>query len=58
MIFLLIQLQGKQKAQLQLIILDVWNHFKRQKIDGNWRVVCNYLEKKLLGDGRQGISHL
>jgi len=40
------------------LILDVWNHFKRQKIDGNWKVVCNYCKKKLLGDGRQGTSHL
>jgi len=40
------------------LILDVWNHFKRKKVYGNWRVMCNYCEKKLLGDERQGTSHL
>jgi len=40
------------------LISDVWNDFKRPKIDGNWKVMCNYCEKRLLGDGRQGTSHL
>lgn len=36
----------------------VWNHFKRQKINGEWKAVCNYCGRKLLGDPRQGTSHL
>jgi len=39
-------------------ISDVWNHFKRQKIYENWKVVCNYFQKRLLSDRRQGTSHL
>ncbi|WOL08977.1 hypothetical protein Cni_G17730 [Canna indica] len=37
---------------------DVWNHFKRQKIDGKLKAICNYCKKKLMGDPRQGTSHL
>jgi len=40
------------------LISDGWNHYKRQKIDGNWKAVCNYCEKRLLDDERQGTSHL
>lgn len=37
---------------------DVWNHFKRQNIDGNWKAICNYCGSKLLGETKQGTSHL
>jgi len=37
---------------------DVWNHFKRQKVDGKWKAICNYCAKSLLGDAKQGASHL
>jgi hypothetical protein len=37
---------------------DVWLHFKRQKIDGKLKAVCDYCSKKLVGDPRQGTSHL
>ena len=40
------------------LLLDVWNHFKRQKVDGKWKAICNYCAKSRLGDTRQGTSHL
>ncbi|WOL13353.1 zinc finger BED domain-containing protein RICESLEEPER 3-like [Canna indica] len=36
----------------------VWNHFKRQQIDGKWKAICNYYNGKLLGELKQGTSHL
>lgn len=44
---------GKRK-----LTSDVWNHFKRQKIDGLWKAICNYCSKKLSGVPGQGTSHL
>ncbi|KAL5157698.1 putative AC transposase [Glycine soja] len=29
-----------------------WTHFKRKKIEGKWKVICKYCEKKLGGDTR------
>ncbi|CAK8530336.1 unnamed protein product [Lathyrus sativus] len=37
---------------------EVWNHFKRQKIDGKLKAICNYCGAKLLGAPKQGTSHL
>ncbi|KAJ1432172.1 Zinc finger, BED-type [Sesbania bispinosa] len=37
---------------------DVWNHFKRQKIDDKWKAICNYCGSKLLGEAKQGTTHL
>ncbi|KAJ1394060.1 Zinc finger, BED-type [Sesbania bispinosa] len=37
---------------------DVWNHFKRQKIEGKWKAICNYCGSKLLGEAKQGTTHL
>ena len=36
----------------------VWNHFKREKIDGEWKAICNYCRKKLSGKGSHGTTHL
>jgi len=36
----------------------VWNHFKKQKLDGKWNAICNYCGSKLLGESKQGTSHL
>jgi len=40
------------------LLLDAWNHFKRQKLDGKWKTICNYCAKSLLGDAKHGTSHL
>jgi len=40
------------------LLSDVWNHFQRQKVDGKWKVICNYCAKSLLADAGQGTSHL
>ena len=36
----------------------MWNHFTRERIDGKWKAICNYCKSKLLGDPKQGTSHL
>jgi len=36
----------------------VWNCFKKQKIDGKWKVIWNYCGSKLLEEAKQGISPL
>ena len=36
----------------------VWNHFKREKIDGEWKAICNYCRKKLSGKDSHGTKHL
>ena len=36
----------------------VWQHFKKVKIDGVWKAVCNYCTKKLLGESKSGTKHL
>jgi len=45
-------------VNLKRLASDVWNHFKRQKVDGRRKAICNYCSKILLGDARQGTSHL
>jgi len=40
------------------LLSDVWNHFKKQKVDGKWKAICNYCAKSLLSDAKQGTSHL
>ncbi|KAH7688789.1 Tam3-transposase (Ac family) protein [Dioscorea alata] len=55
-----------QKTQNEELILSgkrglkslVWNHYKRQKIDDKWKVICNYCGKKLGGDTKNGTKHL
>ncbi|XP_025615901.1 zinc finger BED domain-containing protein RICESLEEPER 3-like [Arachis hypogaea] len=37
---------------------EVWNHFKIVEIKGKLKVECNYCKSKLLGDPKQGTSHL
>ncbi|KAL8478241.1 hypothetical protein ACS0TY_030221 [Phlomoides rotata] len=36
----------------------VWNHFKREKIDDKWKAICNFCNKKLGGDTKNGTKHL
>ncbi|KAG5046527.1 hypothetical protein JHK82_015909 [Glycine max] len=35
-----------------------WTHFKRKKIEGKWKAICKYCEKKLGGDTRSSTKHL
>jgi hypothetical protein len=37
---------------------SMWNHFKKRKIDGVFKAVCNYCSKHLGGDSKNGIRHL
>ncbi|CAL0319946.1 unnamed protein product [Lupinus luteus] len=39
-------------------ISSVWNHFKRQRVDGKWKATCNCCVMRLLGDLSQGTKHL
>ncbi len=36
----------------------VWNHFKKQRIDGVEKAICNYCGKKLGGESKNGTKHL
>lgn len=36
----------------------VWNHFKKEKIDDKWKAICNYCQKKLGGESKNGTKHL
>ena len=36
----------------------VWSHFKKQKIDGVQKAICNYCGKKLGGESKNGTKHL
>nr|KAJ0206886.1 hypothetical protein LSAT_V11C500240550 [Lactuca sativa] len=36
----------------------VWKHFKKQKIDGVYKEICNYCNKKLSGISKNGTTHL
>ena len=36
----------------------VWNHYKKQRIDGVDKAICNYCGKKLGGESKNGTKHL
>ncbi|WOL11353.1 zinc finger BED domain-containing protein RICESLEEPER 2-like [Canna indica] len=40
------------------ITSPMWAHFKREKIDGVWKAICIYCNKKLGGGGKSGTSNL
>ncbi|PON72105.1 Zinc finger, BED-type [Parasponia andersonii] len=40
------------------LISDVWNHFKRQNINGLMKAICNYCEKKLGFESKNGTNYL
>ncbi|RYQ87722.1 hypothetical protein Ahy_B09g095259 [Arachis hypogaea] len=37
---------------------EAWKHFRREKIDGKWKAICKYCERKIGGDTKQGTKHL
>ncbi|KAG6487618.1 hypothetical protein ZIOFF_056208 [Zingiber officinale] len=37
---------------------DVWNHFRRKKINGMDKAICNYCEKPLSDNSKHGTTHL
>ena len=43
---------GKDTHQLDGITL------RNKKVDGKWKAICNYCGLKLLGESKQGTSHL
>ena len=47
-----VQLGGKRQESA------VWNHFKRTKINEQWKAICNYCGKKLSAKTSYGTSHL
>ncbi|KAL4290572.1 hypothetical protein GQ457_14G016350 [Hibiscus cannabinus] len=36
----------------------VWEHFKKEKINNEWKETCNHCKKKFSGDSKNGTSHL
>ncbi|MED6127938.1 hypothetical protein PIB30_092803 [Stylosanthes scabra] len=49
---------GNDHGTKRKLTLEVWNHFKRQKINNKWKAICNYCKAKLLGDPKLGTPHL
>ncbi|KAL5560719.1 hypothetical protein UlMin_036930 [Ulmus minor] len=47
---------GGEKKRKQTSV--VWNHFSKRKCDGLWKAVCNYCDKKLGGESKNGTRHL
>ncbi|RYR67834.1 hypothetical protein Ahy_A03g014278 [Arachis hypogaea] len=37
---------------------EAWKHFRRERIDGKWKAICKYCERKIGGDTKQGTKHL
>ncbi|KAG6508584.1 hypothetical protein ZIOFF_033958 [Zingiber officinale] len=37
---------------------NVWNHFRRKKVNGMDKAICNYCEKPLSGNRKHGTTHL
>ncbi|RYR38337.1 hypothetical protein Ahy_A09g043369 [Arachis hypogaea] len=37
---------------------EAWKHFRRENIDGKWKEICKYCERKIGGDTKQGTKHL
>ncbi|RYR27061.1 hypothetical protein Ahy_B02g061391 [Arachis hypogaea] len=37
---------------------EAWKHFRREQIDGKWKAICKYCERKIGGDTKQGTKHL
>ncbi|RYR45974.1 hypothetical protein Ahy_A07g031743 [Arachis hypogaea] len=40
------------------LTFEAWKHFRREKIDGKWKAICKYCERKIGGDTKQGTKHL
>ncbi|KAL4341466.1 hypothetical protein GQ457_08G017200 [Hibiscus cannabinus] len=36
----------------------VWEHFKKEKINNEWKAICNYCNRKLGGNSKNGTKHL
>ncbi|KAL5578436.1 hypothetical protein UlMin_020135 [Ulmus minor] len=47
--------EGEKKRKQTSV---VWNHFSKRKVDGLWKVVCNYCNRKLGGERKDGTRHL
>jgi len=47
--------KGSFKRRLTFV---VWNHFKKQKINGVDKAICNYCKRKLEGESKNGTKHL
>ena len=51
--------EGSEKGSFKRRLTSiVWNHFKKQKINGVDKAVCNYCKQKLRGESKNGTKHL
>lgn len=50
--------QGNVQGNVRPLISDAWHHFTRKEIDGVWKAICIYCNKKLSGDPKNGTTHL
>ncbi|KAE8668680.1 Detected protein of unknown function [Hibiscus syriacus] len=35
----------------------VWDHFKKEKINNEWKAICNHCQNKFNGESKNGTSH-
>ncbi|KAL5562425.1 hypothetical protein UlMin_032172 [Ulmus minor] len=47
--------EGEKKRKQTSV---VWNHFSKRKVDGLWKAVYNYCDKKLVGESKNRTRHL
>ena len=46
--------QGRKRA----LTSEVWNHFDREIVKGEWKAICKYCKKALSGELGHGTNHL
>ncbi|KAL5552940.1 hypothetical protein UlMin_040341 [Ulmus minor] len=51
----IVPVEGEKKRKQ---ISVVWNHFTKRNFDGLWKAICNYCDKKLGGESKNGTRHL
>ncbi|XBI17798.1 hypothetical protein VPH35_059756 [Triticum aestivum] len=50
--------QPKLTGSRRKRILDVWDYFKTELINGKWQAICNWCHKSYAGESTSGTSHL
>lgn len=46
------------QSRKRKLAYEVWNHFKKTKIDEVGKAICNHCQKKLNANSKNGITHL
>nr|GEV47559.1 zinc finger BED domain-containing protein RICESLEEPER 3-like [Tanacetum cinerariifolium] len=48
----------EQVGRKRKLTSHCWNHFKKIKVNGEWKADCNYCHKRLAGSSKHGTKHL